>query len=225
MSAPVLTLFQAYAAALSGHALRSIAEGYARMDHAFFADAEEPAITGELVARMRDFLESGGDGPAWRGYYSIHDDPPLNVVGKLGKSRPRVDIEFERVTVGKRPRLRFEAKRLDSATRHTVRVYLGDEGLGCFLSGKYPTTHAEAGMLGYVQSDDEPTWAKRISSALERDGGMYGVVAPAFGRRHAPGGPPHTFVSHHDTRAAPHVTIFHVLLRFLPDKPDVGIPI
>lgn len=220
MSAPVLTLFEAYAVALSGHALRSIAEGYARMDQEFFSDAEEPAITGELVARMRDFLESGGDGPAWRAYYSIHDDPPLNVVGKLGKSRPRVDIEFERVARGKHPRLRFEAKRLDSSTGHRVGVYLGDEGLGCFLSGKYPTTHAEAGMLGYVQSEDEPTWAERISSALERDGGMYGVVTPAFRRRRSPGGPPHTYISRHDTQAAPHVTIFHVLLRFRRDRHD-----
>ena len=81
----------------------------------------------------------------------------MNVQGKLGKSRPRVDIEFERVVRGKRPRLRFEAKRLNSATGHTVAKYLGEEGLGCFLSGKYPMMHAEAGMLGYVQGEDEPT--------------------------------------------------------------------
>ncbi len=216
MSAPALTLFQAYAAAMRGHALQLIAEGYACMDHTRFADAHEPAITGELVARMREFLESGGDGPAWREYYSIHDDPPLNVDGRLGKARSRVDIEFECVSRGggKRPRLRFEAKRLNTVTGHTIAAYLGTDGLGCFLSGKYPMTHAEAGMLGYVQSEDEPTWAGRISSALEHSADRYGSVGPAFCGRHSPGKPPYTYVSHHDTRAAPQITILHVLLRF-----------
>jgi hypothetical protein len=58
MSAPTPTLAQTYAAALRGHALRLIAEGYARMDNAAFASAEEPAITGELVREMRAYLES-----------------------------------------------------------------------------------------------------------------------------------------------------------------------
>lgn len=211
-----LTLFQAYAAAMRGHVLRLIAEGHARMDKTRFADAHEPAITGELVARMRDFLESGDDGPSWRGYYSVHDDPPLCVDGKLGKARPRVDIEFECLNRngGRRPRLRFEAKRLNSATSHTVAAYLGADGLGCFLSGKYPTTHAEAGMLGYVQSEDEQTWAARISLALKRDAAMYGTVAPAFCRHQSPGKPPHTYISHHDTQAVRHITVLHVLLQF-----------
>jgi hypothetical protein len=214
MNATAITLFHAYTAALRRHALRLIAEGYARMDKVRFADEEEPAITGALVAQMRAFLEMGDDTPSWCAHYSVHDDPPLNVAGKLGKSRPRVDIEFERVTVGRRPRLRFEAKRLNSASGHTVRVYLGKEGLGCFLSGKYPTTHAEAGMLGFVQSDDEPMWAMRISSALERDRAVYGVVGAPFEMHPSPGGPIHTHVSHHNTPAAPHIAILHVLLRF-----------
>ena len=215
MSAPVPTLFQAYAAAMSRHALQLIAEGYAGMDHTRFADEEETVITGELVAGIRAFLESGEGSPAWCGHYSVPEEQPMNVHGKLGKSRPRVDIEFVRVVRGKRPRLRFEAKRLHSTTGHTVGVYLGKEGLGCFLSGKYPMTHAEAGMLGYVQSEDEPTWAGRIASALRQRRAQYAVADPPFSTQTARGGPPHTYVSHHHAEAAPHIRVHHVFLQFL----------
>lgn len=214
MSATSPNLFQAYAVAMCAHTLRLIAEGYARMDKARFADEQEPAITGALVERMRVYAEEDAHAPSWCAHYSIHDDPPLNVGQKLGKSRPRVDIEFERVASGKRPRLRFEAKRLNSATGHTVSMYLGKDGLGCFLSGKYPTTHAEAGMLGYVQSDDEDAWAGKISDTLSRDRKVYAVEEPAFCRQTPSIGVPHTYVSHHHTTHAPHTTVYHVLLRF-----------
>ena len=102
----------AYAMALRSHAHELIAMGYKRMDSPLYVKWEEPAITGELVRVMRELIESD-DAPDWVVYYSIGDDPPLNVAGKLGKFRPRVDIEFERIGVrGLRPRLRFEAKRL-----------------------------------------------------------------------------------------------------------------
>ena len=215
MSVPGPDLFEAYARQLRAHAHRLIAEGYTRMDKVAFAGEQEPAITGELVRQMRAYLESGEGTPTWVCYYSIHDDPPLSVDGKRGKARPRVDIEFERVSRGSRPRLRFEAKRLNSTTGHRVSVYLGRKGLGCFLSGKYPTTHGEAGMLGYVQSEDEATWAERIAEALRRDGPQYAVADPPFAPQAICAALPHTFISHHmmkDARSP--IIVHHVLLRF-----------
>jgi hypothetical protein len=192
-----------------------IAEGYARMDKASFAAEEEPAITGELVRQMRRFLESTEAVPGWVCHYSIHDDPPLSVEGRRGKARPRVDIEFERVAIGARPRLRFEAKRLRSDAGHTVQRYLGTDGLGCFLSGKYPLTHGEAGMLGYVQSEDEGTWAGKIEAALNRDGATHAVVDPAFGLQRVCDSLPFTYISHHRmARRDEPVAIHHVFLGF-----------
>lgn len=216
MSATGPDLFQTYAKQLRAHAHRLIAEGYARMDKATFASEQEPAITGELVRHMRAYLESGEGTPAWVRYYSVHDDPPLSVDGKLGKARPRVDIEFERVSYGPHPRLRFEAKRLNSETGHRVSVYLGREGLGCFLSGQYPTTHGEAGMLGYVQSEDEATWAERITETLCRNGPQYAVADPPFAHQRVCVTLPHTYASHHVMKDAKSpVLIHHVLLNFL----------
>ena len=208
-------LFRVYVNRLRVHAHWLIAEGYARMDNAAFAGGEEPAITGELVREMRAYLESGDRAPGWVYYYSIHDDPPLSVDGRLGKSRPRVDIEFERIARGQRPRLRFEAKRLDSTTGHTVSGYLGKDGLGCFLSGRYPMTHGEAGMLGYVQSEDETTWAEQIGSALRRDRERLAALDPSLSYQRMHPALHHTYCSRHsrDNREPP-IVIHHVLLRF-----------
>lgn len=215
MSSTRPTLLQAYAAALRRHAHWLIAEGYERMDKAAFARAHEPAITGELVREMRALLESDSEAPEWVSYYAIHDEPPLSVSGKLGRLRPRVDIEFERIVAGKRPRLSFEAKRLCSSTGHTVAGYLGEDGLGCFLNGRYPTTHGEAGMLGYAQSESEATWAEQIASCLKRDKAKYETVAPLFAHQRIHSVLTHTYVSHHiPTGSTTPMIIHHVLLRF-----------
>src|SRR5262245_62168224 len=154
-----------YRRSLRTHAHTLIAMGYQELHAQDLVNSQEPEITGELVRAMREIQERAA-APPWVVYYTIHDDPPLNVPGKRGAKRPRVDIEFERVTRGTRPRLRFEAKRL--GRNHGIGQYLGEDGLGCFISGRYPLTHPEAGMLGYVQSNDETTWAAKIAMALTR---------------------------------------------------------
>lgn len=208
-------LLGAYANALREHAHCLIAEGYARMDKAAFAREHEPAITGELVRAMRAFLEAGSSAPAWACFYSIHDDPPLDIDGRRGSSRPRVDIEFECMAVGKRPRLCFEAKRLCSRRRHTVAGYLGQDGLGCFLSGRYPTTHGEAGMLAYVQSGEESDWAERIAAHLNADEAEHRTMLPRFASQRAHATLQHTYTSHHLQRQdGKPIVIHHVLLRF-----------
>lgn len=204
----------AYAAALRFHAHELIALGYERMDNPSYVKWEEPAITGELIRVMRELLESD-EVPDWAVYYSIADDPPLNVAGKLGKSRPRVDIEFERSGVrGLRPRLRFEAKRLGKTSGHTVSAYLGADGMGCFISGKYPLTHDEAGMLGYLQSGSEKDWSDQIEGALSENADKY-CVAPEPYHQQKICTLEHTYVSHHYAMPkASIIIIHHVFLRF-----------
>ena len=206
----VVDLFARYTKSLCDHAHCLIAEGYASMVTAKFTHSEEPEITGELVREMKLFLESDSS-PDWAEYYSIADDPALNVGNKLGKKRPRVDIEFERVCRGKRPRLQFEAKRLCSSTGHTVKGYLGKDGLGCFRSGKYPTTHNEAGMLGYIQSHDSNKWAKKIEKALTNDSSEYELV-DSFQQSNIPS-LNDTYISCH-MKGSTMITIYHVLLSF-----------
>ena len=68
--------------------------GYARLTPENFATSEETVITGELVRAMYDVMESA-DAPSWFVHYELpKDDHPMNVPGRQGKSRPRIDIEF-----------------------------------------------------------------------------------------------------------------------------------
>ena len=195
------------------HAHEIIAMGYQELHAEDFANFQEPEITGELVRAMRGALERA-TAPDWAELYTIHDDPPLNAPGKRGKRRPRVDIEFERVKHGIRPRLRFEAKRLGK--NHGVKPYLGKDGLGCFTSGRYPLTCPEAGMLGYIQSRDETTWAAKIEGALRKDPATYCVASGTqWEPHHITSRLAHTFRSKHQCPAlGEDIYIFHVLLRF-----------
>lgn len=145
------------------HAHRILWEGYSSLVPSSLHDAEEPAITGLLVAGMRAFIE-GPDSPEWVLDYAVHDDPPVHSPSddkREGKRRPRVDLILERCgRRGPHPRFPWEAKRLGrGATRAD---YLGTDGLGCFLEARYPIPSGVAGMLGYIQEGTCPWWADQI---------------------------------------------------------------
>ena len=202
-----------YQRSLRTYAHELIAMGYQELHAAHFANSQEPEITGELVRVMREILERASS-PFWAAYYTIHDDPPLNVPGKRGKKRPRVDIAFERVIRGMRPCLRFEAKRLGK--NHGARRYLGEDGLGCFTSGKYPLTHPEAGMLGYVQSHNEAIWAAKIATTLRQAPDAYRIANnELWEHHHITPQLVYTYRSkHHCPDLGEDIHIFHTLLRF-----------
>ena len=140
--------------------------GYDRLDAVSFKDSEEPDITGELVKQIREVIQ-GRSVPDWACNFAVHDDPPVNVPGRLGKRRPRLDIELELTGRGPHPRYPFEAKRLSGKT-FGARKYLGEGGLMDFLCGKYASKEPEAGMLGYVQSDTQEEWAIKIERQFKR---------------------------------------------------------
>src|SRR5262249_2455780 len=91
----------------------------------------------------------------------------------------------------------FEAKRLGKG--NPVSRYLGVKGLGCFLSGSYAGAEQRGGMLGYVQSDDEQTWAAKIDKELVSSPKSFGLQTK---RNHFPlyqinAQFHHTYVSEH----------------------------
>lgn len=113
-----------------------------------------------------------------------------------------------------RCRFQFESKRLGK--RHTVKNYLGPEGLGCFLRGDYSSDEDEAGMLGYVQSGDLIDWANRLSMALAESSGDYEVdpnnpfVPFPAGLSALP-----TYCSKHERKAVGvPIVLYHTLLKF-----------
>jgi len=85
------------------------------------------------------------------------------------------------IPVRPRPRFRFEAKRLGS--QHRVSAYLGKDGLGCFLDGRYARTDAIAGMLGYVQDGTASTWADKIGRVMAKTARETGLLKSSPWRR------------------------------------------
>src|SRR5215831_19814251 len=140
--------------------------GYDRLCASAYATQEETVITGDLAEAIEDILEYPDED--WMRFYSVYDDPPVNesitAPRRRGKRRRRVDIKFDSSEVSPRTHFCFEAKRLGRG--NPVSRYLGAKGLGCFLSGSYAGTEQRGGMLGYVQSDDEQTWAAKIDEAF-----------------------------------------------------------
>ena len=148
--------------------------GYDRLNAAIYQTAEEEDITGDLVKEL-DGITQGRSYPHWVGNLYIFEDPRVNVDGRKGKRRQKIDIEFVCVQHGPRPRFYFEAKRLSAGTHATIGKYLGSEGLGEFLAGNYGREDNEAGMLGYIQSHTPDYWAEKIKNKLINDPHAYQV--------------------------------------------------
>ena len=103
--------------------------------------------------------------PNWTADLTVHDEVYVEDGIRRGKRRLRIDIEFEQVRRGPRPIFRFEAKRLRSAA--SLRAYLGRDGLGCFLDGRYAKDQDIAGMLGYVQSGTVEQRTAQLAGKLD----------------------------------------------------------
>ena len=204
-----LDINQRVRTSLRRHAHQLIAAGYALLTPSVYATWKEPDITGELCRAMSDYMASD-DAPGWIIQYALRDDPKLNVPGKHGESRPRIDIELERVQRGPRPLFRFEAKRL--GPNHPVGKYLGSEGLGAFLTGYYPLTHPEAGMLGYIQERDIPHWCHALKAALAANADQRLTAGGMTEDKQAPGLA--TWRTQHQDTQGDTISLWHSLLLF-----------
>jgi hypothetical protein len=202
-----------YWAAFRRNVFVLLAMGYERLARSLYNTSEEPDITGELVAATRQVAENPAS-PQWAMYFAIHDDPPLNSGKRFGKRRKRIDIQFELTDRRPHPRYCFEAKRL--RRRAHIGAYRGPNGMGEYLAGNYARESHEAGMLAYVQAEDQSAWAKRISAVIEKR--MDNLMLTADGRwtevnmvRELK----YTYRTKHDRPSVGRpITLFHILLSF-----------
>jgi hypothetical protein len=193
---------------------RWLAAGYSLLDARLLATAPEPAITGELVRAMKE-AKLRSDAPTWMIRIFVADDPPVNSPGRLGKRRRRVDMEFERSEKGATFHFHCEAKRLYRSG--SIREYVGQDGLGMFLTGEYARNEHVGGMLGYVQTEDEEKWIARLRTALASDQQAYRVASD--GQLNVAGlitELPRVQVSRHDRPPVGQpIIIYHTFLSFL----------
>jgi len=149
------------------HAHALLAAGFARLDRSALSEEEEPAITGHLCAAIRSFLREP-DGPAWCEHFSCHEETPLSDSGRTGKRRDRADLMIE-LTLPPRPELFVEAKPLRTGESHALSEYVGADGMGCFLDGRYASAYNFGAMLAYVCAGTVEEWVAVLERRLLRD--------------------------------------------------------
>lgn len=186
--------------------------GYDRLNPAEFASSDEEDITGELTRGMQDALQKS-DAPRWYRQFWATEEIHVHHSERRGKSRKRLDIEIIKSQTGKRPRLRFEAKRL--RTNGDIKTYLGAGGLGCFLDGSYGPKDDTVGMIGYVQQGDIGSHVTAIQSQLIECADDYSVDQTATWKRVKIITDLESFRSRHfRTSPLEPVDVIHTMLKF-----------
>ncbi len=147
------------------HVHHLIGQGFQAISAQDLSAKEEPQITGILTAAIEAFLECPRS-PDWVEQYHIQDERHLGDSEREGKKRLRVDIELSSSQHRPRPRFQIEAKRLRDPAQNSLVAYLGYDGLGSFLSGRYAAAEPWAGMMGFVQSDTTEGWIRKIRLEL-----------------------------------------------------------
>ncbi len=167
-SAPTRPQKDLYRPAFVHNCLLLLVRAHKRLSGRRLTTEQEPTITGLLVASAKELIEMD-DAESWLEHLLVLDDPPQNDdPDRLGKARPRIDIEFVEARKGRRPRFHVEAKRLHRSD--SVNEYLGESGLGMFVSGSYAKHWPSAAMLGYVQVDDCAKWLTAIERGMASRG-------------------------------------------------------
>jgi hypothetical protein len=187
--------------------------GYATLQPAEFANAQEEDITGELARAMDSVLDSSG-APQWTDLFSIHEEPRIHDPNRKGKKRRRLDIRIDCSENRPRTRFRFEAKRL--GPNHGVSTYLGIDGLQCFIDGRYARDDRTGGMLGYVQEGNCDLWAQKIGMAISKRKDKLGLVKTSPWRSEKlTDKTPFTYRSGHERPdVGQPIEIYHTLLCF-----------
>jgi hypothetical protein len=190
-----------------------LAWGYADSRNKVQTKHDEPEITGFIAEAIQNRL-GAPDSPPWCDQIALKDDHPIPGGGRTGRKRWRPDLIFESAERRPRPRYHFEAKRLRK--QKSIDEYLGEDGLLCFLTGKYAPESSEAGMLGYVQCDSINIWVKRLQLAIDqdhRDKDVFLLLPPQRSTQTVDAFP-QEWLSKHNRHTGKGIAIHHLLLDY-----------
>jgi hypothetical protein len=167
---------------------------------------EETDITGYICAGLKKWLQ---ENPGKYDGFDVHDDPPVELVGRTGKRRPRADIIIT-YAAGIRPEFCFEAKRLHR-TRAKAARYTNAGGMGCFISGRYASSYAEAAMVGYVQTDTLGRWHGELQKRVQKEAVELSLEGTETSVKFASAFPLEWASTHRREKHGP-IRLFHIIL-------------
>ena len=188
--------------------------GYDRLPSRNLPDWEEEDITGALTEQIEAFLDDP-KAPEWTIHYSLHEEPPVHSDNRRGKRRRQLDFRIDYHRTKPRRKFAIEAKRLCTGVSSSGQ-YVGNEGMGRFISGDYTKEQGEAGMLGYVQSHTVQRWQSKIGKKIETESKCL-HVKNGMAWRKLPGKKPMPLchVSEHDRPSVGlPIVIYHLMFAF-----------
>jgi hypothetical protein len=112
-----------------------------------------------------------------------------------------------------RPEYIFEAKRLKK-NGFGAGKYLGRDGLGCFLTGKYAARYDEAAMLGYIQNDSPTDWQTEIQKKINQKKSLLHLISLPQNVEIISDFPNEWMTIHRREIIGRSISIFHILLDF-----------
>ena len=172
---------------------------------------EETTITDYIAEAIINRLRAM-DCPVWCEDFSVMENRPVEMAGCEGKTRPQPDLIIEGNMRG-RPEYVFEAKRLKRDGFGSGK-YLGQDGLGCFLAGKYAARYDEAAMLGYIQDDSPSAWKTAVQNKINEKKILLNLVGPLQDVEIISDFPDEWKTVHHREVIGRPISIFHILLDF-----------
>ncbi len=184
-----------------------LAWGYEDSLSKIHRNLQEEEITGFIGEAIEERLNDPNTDQRFD-RYSLHIEKPISSQGRTGKQRLRLDIVIE--DSGLRPRTEyiFEAKRLCKGS-HSIGKYTGKDGMQCFINGRYASQYPEAGMIGYLQSDNYNYWENELTRKLNEahNNQLHQLqcieITPSLG---------HEYLSKHQRTSGQPITIYHIFL-------------
>ncbi len=169
---------------------------------------DETSTTGFIAEAISDWLMF--EEPKGFNGFAVLDDPPEKSYDKTraGRSRRRSDLV---ITYNNSPRNRFvcEAKRLKGGKGVE---YIGDDGMGCFISGNYARLFSEVAMLGYVETKSIAEWKQTLQEYIAEKETDLELISSQKNIQLIPEFPDEWQSRHKRDAVGTPVVIFHILL-------------
>jgi hypothetical protein len=181
-----------------------LAWGYEDSLSKIHANLQEEEITGFIGEAIEEKLNDPNTDERFERYF-INEEKRISSQGRTGKRRMRLDIVIQYSGLRPRPEYIFEAKRLCKGS-HSIGEYTGKEGMECFIDDNYASQYPEAGMIGYLQSDDCKYWESELRRKFSQNNNnqlQEVKIIPSL---------PHEYFSKHQRKSGTSITIYHIFL-------------
>jgi len=169
---------------------------------------KEEEITGLIVEAIEERLDALST-PERFDRYSIDEEKPIAVEGRMGKERRRLDLVVVSGHNRPRPKYIFEAKRLKKRA-YPISRYVNEEGLQCFVKGIYASQCPESSMVGYMQSDDASYWVNELKRKFNEPSDLR--VKQPLQKDQVLSSMPDVWFSEHEREENDSIIIYHIFL-------------